>query len=285
MITHQQSISFSIIIPLFNKEHSICSTINSVLSQTYSEFEIIIVNDGSTDNSLEKAQSINDERIRIFSKKNGGVSSARNFGINNAINEYVVFLDADDIWLPFCLEEFINLIRNFHLAKVFSTNFNMTGKRLKGSNRNYYIDDYYYSSAFFLAKWSIQMMVTGCVCIDKKVFEEVGMFDETITHGEDLDLWERLNIFKIAKSERITMIYRIDAENRASILNSDAKKIKDDYLKHLRSRVKSKSQRLYYSVLLFFELRSLQFPFSSLVKFGDWLIIGMLFVIKIRFLK
>lgn len=91
-------IAFSIVIPLYNKEKSITTTINSVLNQTCGDFELIIVNDGSTDTSLEIVQSIKDERIRIINQKNGGVSSARNQGIIEAKFDWIAFLDADDLW-------------------------------------------------------------------------------------------------------------------------------------------------------------------------------------------
>lgn len=89
---------FSVVIPLYNKELSIGNTIQSVLDQTYQEFEIVVVNDGSTDNSLQIVEQINDPRIRIINKLNGGVSSARNRGIKEAKYEWIAFLDADDLW-------------------------------------------------------------------------------------------------------------------------------------------------------------------------------------------
>jgi len=89
---------FSVVIPLYNKERSVKNTIESVLNQTFQDFEVIVVNDGSTDNSLEVVKSFNDERIRIINQKNSGVSSARNRGIKEAKYEWIAFLDADDLW-------------------------------------------------------------------------------------------------------------------------------------------------------------------------------------------
>src|SRR5687767_2996559 len=90
----------TVIIPLYNKEKSILDTVYSVLNQTYKDFELLIINDGSKDNSLKVVQSISDPRVVIIDKPNGGVSSARNAGILNAKNEYLAFLDGDDIWHP-----------------------------------------------------------------------------------------------------------------------------------------------------------------------------------------
>ncbi|HOA81558.1 MAG TPA: glycosyltransferase family 2 protein, partial [Defluviitaleaceae bacterium] len=114
---------FSVVIPLYNKELSIGNTIQSVLDQTYQEFEIVVVNDGSTDNSLQIVEQINDPRIRIINKPNGGVSSARNRGIKEAKSEWIALLDGDDLWTPNYLIEMKNLINDFHNNKFFGCNF------------------------------------------------------------------------------------------------------------------------------------------------------------------
>ena len=87
---------FSIIIPLYNKEKDIETTINSVLNQTFTNYEVILVDDGSTDNSYKVVSDIEDSRIQIFKKENQGVSKARNYGVSKAKTEYIAFLDADD---------------------------------------------------------------------------------------------------------------------------------------------------------------------------------------------
>lgn len=288
---HLDPIKFSVIIPLYNKEKSISLTIESVINQTYPDFELIIVNDGSTDNSLEAAQSFKDTRIKIVNKHNGGVSSARNLGINLSQNQFIVFLDADDLWLPYCLEEFCALIREFREAKIFCTNYNMTGKNLKGSERRYYIEDYFFTSAFFLAKWSIPIMITGCVSVRRDLFNEVGNFNQHITHGEDLDMWDRLARYsKIAKSEKVTTIYRTEAENRASQLDESLKlKQKPDF--HKRDNVLNKSQKLYYGVQSVFELISglLSGKISNIFFneriYRSLILKGLFFIIRVRVLK
>ena len=88
----------SVVIPLYNKEKYIKRAIESVLNQTFQKFEIIVVNDGSTDKSAEIVQNIKDPRIRLINQKNAGVSAARNRGIQEAKYEYIAFLDADDFW-------------------------------------------------------------------------------------------------------------------------------------------------------------------------------------------
>jgi glycosyltransferase involved in cell wall biosynthesis len=92
---------FSVVIPLYNKAHTIVTTLRTVLAQTYKDFEIIIINDGSTDNSLEVINSsFSDKRIKLVSQPNGGVSSARNIGMRLSKFDYIAFLDGDDEWFP-----------------------------------------------------------------------------------------------------------------------------------------------------------------------------------------
>ena len=111
---------FSVVIPLYNKENHIEETIQSVLDQEFIDFEIIIINDGSTDNSEQKVFKFNDNRINYFYKNNEGVSIARNFGIEKANSNYICFLDADDYWYPNFLQEFHNLTKQHPEQKVFS---------------------------------------------------------------------------------------------------------------------------------------------------------------------
>src|SRR5690606_15574762 len=122
---------FSVIIPLYNKELSVTETLRSVLNQTFTDFEIVIVNDGSTDNSLEIVSKIKDPRITLVNKENGGVSSARNRGIQVAKRDWIVFLDGDDIWFPNHLETLAEMIGRFSLDKVFCTAYIKSGKKNK----------------------------------------------------------------------------------------------------------------------------------------------------------
>ena len=100
----------SVIIPLYNKEKQIAKTLQTVLNQTYQNFEIVIVNDGSTDRSVDEVKKFLNSRIRLINQKNGGVSAARNRGIKEAKGEYLAFLDADDIWQNNYLQTQIDLI-------------------------------------------------------------------------------------------------------------------------------------------------------------------------------
>lgn len=101
----------SVVIPLYNKEASIEQSLKSVLSQSYDDFEVVIVDDGSTDASVSIVESINDPRLRLIKQENGGPSKARNTGVQNARGEWIVFLDADDEFLPNALKMFAETIK------------------------------------------------------------------------------------------------------------------------------------------------------------------------------
>jgi len=122
----------SVIIPLYNKERAIECTINSVLKQTYADFELIVVDDGSNDNSANIVTGIalKDKRITYIYKKNGGVSSARNFGLSKANGEWIVFLDADDEMLPNNLEVLTSLIGK---NDVIAASANVLVRSLEGT--------------------------------------------------------------------------------------------------------------------------------------------------------
>ena len=113
----------SVVIPLYNKEQSIYSTLQSVCEQTYTDIEIIVVNDGSTDDSAAVAASYPDTRIRIINKENGGVCSARNRGIQEAKGDYVALLDGDDQWDKEYLAEQVMMIHDFPEAAMWGINF------------------------------------------------------------------------------------------------------------------------------------------------------------------
>jgi glycosyltransferase involved in cell wall biosynthesis len=103
----------SVIIPLYNKEQFIEATLLSVLNQTFSDYEIIIINDGSTDKSVEVVNSFDDNRIILYTTKNKGVSHARNFAISKANSDLIALLDGDDQWEPTHLENLYKLYTNF----------------------------------------------------------------------------------------------------------------------------------------------------------------------------
>lgn len=110
----------SVVIPLYNKAHTICNTLNTVIYQTYQDFEVIIVNDGSTDDSVAVVEkNFNDSRIRIVNQDNAGVSAARNKGVDESKGEWIAFLDGDDEWHPYYLATMADLINKYPKAGLF----------------------------------------------------------------------------------------------------------------------------------------------------------------------
>ena len=186
---------FSIIIPLYNKADYIAETLKSVLNQTYCDYEVIVVNDSSTDNSLEVASSFQDERIHIYTKENEGVSAARNYGIMHAKYDYIAFLDADDIWESDYLECQKKLIEIYPDAGIYSTAFYSLEKG-KRKLRNVLINEHIHFLVHDYFKESVMKGLSICwtssLCLKKEVIKEIPMFRVGIKRGEDLDLWLRI---------------------------------------------------------------------------------------------
>src|SRR5690554_4012887 len=201
---------FSVIIPLCNKELSISNTIQSVLDQTFQNFEIVIVNDGSTDNSVKEVEKFDDKRIRLIHQKNQGVSAARNRGIEEAKYEWVAFLDADDLWRENHLKTLDDMIKKYPIDKVFTTSYiqsNQTETE-KPNNTIDVIDNYFKAALERRVTW------TSIMCANKEVFDKVGGFNIKLSRGEDLDLWARIGReYRYIKSNLITAIYRVGFEN------------------------------------------------------------------------
>ena len=186
---------FSVIIPLYNKAPYIAKAIESVLGQTYRDFEVIVIDDGSTDQSLEVAKTFENKSITIVSQPNSGVSTARNNGVKLAKYPYICFLDADDWWHPTFLEEMKQLITDFPDAGIYGSGYYIVknGKERiapigvpQGFERG--IIDYceVYAKTLCMPIW------TGAVIVPKNIFDEEGGFKSQLKLGEDFDLWIRI---------------------------------------------------------------------------------------------
>lgn len=187
----------SIVIPLYNKEQSITSTLQNVLKQTFQDFEIVIVDDGSTDHSVEEVNKVVDPRIRLIQQPNAGVSSARNRGIEEAKGEYIAFLDADDEWKPEYLETQYNLTQQYLDCSVFACNYEF--RDIQGNVRSTIIrklpftGEYGVLSNYFeVASCSHPPLWTSAVMVKKDAIRSVGGFPVGIKSGEDLLTWARL---------------------------------------------------------------------------------------------
>lgn len=188
----------TIIIPLYNKEASIATALRGVLAQTYQDFEVVVVDDGSTDGGAAVVEQFDDPRIRLIRQANGGVSAARNRGIAEAKGEHVAFLDADDEWMPTFLEEIAALIAAYPESKARATNyiFNSNGvksptllRKIPFAEERGVMTNY-----FEVASCSHPPMWTSAVCIDRDLLQEIGGFPVGIKSGEDLLTWARIAV-------------------------------------------------------------------------------------------
>lgn len=193
---------FSVIIPLYNKSLYIERTITSVIEQSFVDFEIIVVNDGSTDDSVSKVEAIKDSRIRIIHQENAGVSNARNRGSLEARYNYLAFLDGDDWWAKDFLYEMNLMIQKFSDAAVYGSNYYLVKN---GVNKvaNVGINDSFtkgYINYFEVyAKTFCVPLNCSFVVVNKNSFFRIGEFNTNLKFAEDLDLWIRLSLnFKVA---------------------------------------------------------------------------------------
>lgn len=206
---------FSVIIPLYNKAPYIRKALESVRAQTFTDWECILVDDGSTDRSINVAKDYislfenEDLRLKILTQPNAGVSAARNRGVAESQGEYVCFLDADDWWEPTFLEEMDQLIREYTDAGIYCTNYiyYKPGKTHVALRlpRGYmdYPKTYYEQEAMPI--W------TGATCMPRNVFEEMGGFPEGVKMGEDFLLWAKTAIhYKVAFCEKPLAYYNND---------------------------------------------------------------------------
>lgn len=227
---------FSVVIPLYNKELFIQNTLTSVLKQSFQDFEVIVINDGSTDRSLNIVKSFKNERIKLFTIENQGVSYARNFGFEKANAELIAFLDADDIWLPNHLETLQKLYNDFSEANVFCTRYNIKlntsfDKKIHlnevSSNFRGIITNYFKSSIIDA------ILITGNSAISKSILNKSGLFDTQMRSGQDTDLWTRIAFYgKIAIDNKATMTY---IKNENSISNSNFVKDRVKFLSKYKS--------------------------------------------------
>jgi glycosyltransferase involved in cell wall biosynthesis len=222
----------SVIIPLYNKENFITETIQSVLNQSYTDFEIVIVNDCSTDGSRAKVTDFESSKIRLIDHQiNQGLSASRNTGIKNAKAEYLAFLDADDCWKPNFLDKIIALIGQFPQAGLFATNYdevydNQLVLKPKNQILNWKSDGII--ADFFEVSLSQLVYCHSSLCVRKTVFETVGYYAENIDFGEDIDFLIRANLkFKTAYSNEHLALFKVFTENQITQSSLKNKRITD----------------------------------------------------------
>ncbi len=212
---------FTVIIPLFNKERYIKRAVTSVLRQTFLDFELIVVDDMSRDNSLKELLEISDSRIKLIQlKKNKGVSNARNQGIANAKFNYISFLDADDEWMEDHLSTIFSLIGQYPEAGMYTARhitISEQGKKLDNDNSSYKLRSYCTTNFVGNYKADFSLINSSSVCLSRKVLiGESGIFPNGRANGEDIYVWLKVSLnFKVAFSIKKTVTIYRNALNRS----------------------------------------------------------------------
>lgn len=211
----------TVTIALYNKKDYIKRALDSVLCQTHSEFELIVVNDGSTDGGEKIVETYSDPRIRMVHQKNAGLPTARNVGIEHATSEWVAFLDADDYWLPHCLQSHVENI-TAHPDICWSAGFNReikpdgsyVDRSLHAGVADLYDDGVISDGLLFLCRGG-GLLQANVVCVKKAAFAVAGLHDPVLRNTEDVDMWLRLSLHypRLAHCNKVISVYFLDVPN------------------------------------------------------------------------
>ena len=225
---------FSVVIPLYNKEEFIKNTIRSVLQQSYPNFEIIIVNDGCTDNSVAVVEKMKSDYITIIHQKNKGLSSARNTGIKHANYNYIAFLDADDLWHEDYLHTITKLIALDATTKVFTTQSAILRPK---QNANLSATPFDVKSVLPISnyfKFKKNIFSNSSIVIEKSVFESIGYYNDTVNYGEEEDFFIRcFSKYKLVHYKEDKVYYLKGIENQLTAPNTKRARIIPDYSKYI----------------------------------------------------
>ena len=187
--SHTGNAIVSVIIPTYNRGWILKETIDSVLAQDFTNFELIVVNDGSTDNTQNILNSYKEDII-VLQQNNKGVSAARNMGIASASGRLIAFLDSDDLWLPKKLSIQVDFFNANPDALICQTEeiWVRNGIRVNHGKRHKKL-----SGNIFESSLSLCLVSPSAVMMKRSLFENAGMFDETLPACEDYDLWLRVS--------------------------------------------------------------------------------------------
>jgi glycosyltransferase involved in cell wall biosynthesis len=207
----------SVVIPVYNGEKTIRETLESVLNQTFQDFEIIVINDGSSDATLKIVSSLKAPGLKVFSYPNVGQSASRNRGFSHSTGEFIAFLDADDLWTPNKLEAQLKALQDNPQAAVaysWSDFIDESGQFLRAASRSSVSGDVY-------AKLLLTDFLDNCSnpLIRRQALIEVGGFDESFRPADDWDMWLRLAAryhFVVVPAPQI--LYRLSANSESSNL-------------------------------------------------------------------
>ncbi|GGE33355.1 glycosyltransferase family 2 protein [Psychroflexus planctonicus] len=210
---------FSVVIPLHNKANFIEACVESVLQQDFKNFELIIVDDGSTDDSIEKINNFKDNRVVLEQQQNKGAAYARNRGVEIATSHWIAFLDADDFWKENHLSEFYKAVQLFPDEVVFSSKPSIIKEHNKTTTAQYSfeLDSKMKPLSYFENSTKHSLLITSGMLIKKDFFKQIGGFNEAIYSGQDTDLFIRIGLQKkIVFNPKSTFTYYVSSENNIS---------------------------------------------------------------------
>ncbi|MGL5084036.1 MAG: glycosyltransferase [Microcoleaceae cyanobacterium] len=207
----------SVVIPVYNGEKTIAETIDSVLSQSFKDFELIVINDGSTDKTLEIISQFQDPRLQVFSYSNAGLATSRNRGIQQAKGEYISFLDADDLWTFDKLEAQVQALNSDPEAAVvysWTDLIDESSQFLSSDSRASFTGDVYPN--ILLASFPSN---GSNVMVRRQAFAESGRFDESLKAAEDWEMWIQLGAkYPFAVVPKPQVLYRISQSSMSTKL-------------------------------------------------------------------
>lgn len=256
----------SIIIPVFNSEKFIQKTIESVIAQTYSDWEIIAINDGSTDKSLEILNKYKQElpsKIHVINQKNSGPSSTRNKGITEAKGKYIAFLDSDDLWMLNKLEKQVEFLESDkEIGLLFSDCYVIEGNRII-NGKSYLERSKPFRGKIFNHLFYNNFIPTSTAIVRKDVLKEVGLFNQQYKISQDYDLWLRIaENYSVDFLDELLAEYRFHNEgisrNVELMINEDFNimqywlNTKPELKKKLNIQIKQKRTRLHYQLALYY---------------------------------
>ncbi|MEY4463406.1 MAG: hypothetical protein RLZZ81_377 [Pseudomonadota bacterium] len=213
----------SVIIATYNRDKFIGEAVQSILDQTYKDFEVIIVDDGSSDSTGEIIKNLKDPRIHYYYQENKGRSNARNKALTLAKGKYITFLDSDDLYLPNKLEIQVNYMeKNSDVYMIYTSAYciDEIGNSLKHKYEAKTSGKIYKDIAFF-----VPVTITlPTVMVRREVFEKAGNFDEVMYRFEDTDMWRRISkYYQIGAISEFTCKLRTHSDNH--LLNQDPVRI------------------------------------------------------------
>jgi glycosyltransferase involved in cell wall biosynthesis len=205
----------SIVIPLYNKARHIGRALGSVLRQTHLDFEVVVVDDGSTDGGGARVREYGDPRIRLVRQENAGVGTARNRGVSTTSGSLVAFLDADDEWMPDFLQTVLRLHSQFAEAKVWGTAYATQDRLGRLTPVKSVNTEVACLINFWAAARCAQPIHPSSMLVDKSALESAGGFHQTLVRLEDTEMLVRMALrYPIAYSPEIKAIYHMEADNR-----------------------------------------------------------------------